>query len=503
MELLPGDVVKILARTDRLSVPCDLLVVQGSCAVDESILTGESVLQLKEDINSRDENESLDTKSSKIHILYGGTDIVSWTGAKGPNELRCYVLRTGWATTQGKLLRTILFSSERVTVGSKEALYFILILLCFAVAAAGYVVSNTMNDENRDPYKILLKCILIITSVVPPELPIELALAVNSAIVTLQTKQIYCTEPFRLPFAGKATICCFDKTGTLTDQDFTVKGVVISGAKDASKLHSLRENIDVATVLAGCHSLSQVNSEIMGDPIEKVALQTLGWRFSNEESYGQSGEKVTILKRFPFSSDLKRMSTIARVYIPGTSVQQLKLLTKGAPETIISMLNNPPENYMKLYQQMSADGLRVLALALRDLSTDETINLSVIKREELEQNLRFAGFLALNSPLKTDTKKVVEELMRSSHEVKMITGDSMYTASQVAMELNFGKAPVYCDTSTGMVRFLNHMGEEDQPKSDSYICATGDAIPVLLDTPHFNSVKVWARTSPAQKVRDR
>lgn len=502
MELLPGDVVKILPRSDRLSVPCDLLVVQGSCAVDESILTGESVLQLKEDISSREDSEALDTKSHKVHILYGGTDIVSWTGTKGPSELRCYVLRTGWSTTQGKLLRTILFSSERVTVGSKEALYFILILLCFAVAAAAYVVSNTMNDTNRDPYKILLKCILIITSVVPPELPIELALAVNSAIMTLQTKQIYCTEPFRLPFAGKATICCFDKTGTLTDQDFTVKGVVLSGAKDASKLQSLKESSDVATILAGCHSLSQVNNEIMGDPIEKIALQTLGWKFMNDEVYGNNGEKVTILKRFPFSSDLKRMSTISRTIIPGSSVQQLKLLTKGAPETILHMVQNPPENYIKLYQQMSADGLRVLALALRDLTTDETINLSVIKREGLEQNLRFVGFLALNSPLKPDTKKVVDELMKSSHEVKMITGDSMYTASQVAMDLNFGKAPVYCDTSLGTIRYLNHMGEEDQPRSDSYICATGDSIPVLLDTPEFNKVKVWARTSPAQKVRN-
>ncbi|CAG8588606.1 7711_t:CDS:10 [Funneliformis caledonium] len=233
-ELLPGDLVSIVRSKEDNGVPCDMVLVNGTCIVDEAMLTGESTPSLKESIHLRDGNDVIDTSGivNKYSQLFGGTKVLQITPPSkeettlSPPDNGCiaYVIRTGFGTVQGKLVRTMVYSTGHVSANNLESFFFIIFLLIFAISAAGYVwVKGVENDRKRS--KLLLDCILIITSVVPPELPMELSLAVNTSLVALSKFAIYCTEPFRIPYAGKVDVCAFDKTGTLTRANLVVEGV--------------------------------------------------------------------------------------------------------------------------------------------------------------------------------------------------------------------------------------------------------------------------------------
>ena len=292
----------------------------------------------------------------------------------------------------------------------------------------------------------------------------ELSLAVNTSLAALSRFAIFCTEPFRIPFAGRVDVACFDKTGTLTGEDLVVDGVagLALGKEGASaEADGAQSNfgkvpecgIYTTLVLASAHALVRLDEgDVVGDPMEKATLTALNWTLGKNDTLTNqppkvknappASQSVQIKRRFQFSSALKRQSSVATVMATdpstGRKMKGTFVGVKGAPETIRTMLVETPPKYEETFKYFTRNGARVLALAYKYLSTEAELGqkrINDLKREEAECDLKFAGFLVLQCPLKEDAIKSIQMLNESSHRVVMITGDNPLTAIHVARQV--------------------------------------------------------------------
>lgn len=527
-ELLPMDIVSITRTADDSAIPCDLILIDGSCIVNEAMLSGESTPLLKESIRLRPKDDLLQVEGvDKNSVLHGGTKALQVTTPETKSHIPlppdegalAIVTKTGFETSQGSLVRVMIFSAERVSVDNKEALFFILFLLIFAVVASWYVwVEGTRMGRTHS--KLILDCILIITSVVPPELPMELTMAVNSSLAALAKFYVYCTEPFRIPLAGRIDICCFDKTGTLTGEDLVFEGLAGLSEDNSQTRHMFTaEEAPEKTVLVigAAHALVRLDDgDIVGDPMEKATLKALDWKVERKDAVSKTGTgKIDILRRFQFSSALKRSSSIA------AHKNEYFAAVKGAPETIRERLAKVPENYDEIYKSFTRSGSRVLALASKSLPRLSQKELEDIGREEIEQQLDFNGFLIFHCPLKDDAIETIRMLNESAHRSIMITGDNPLTAVHVAKEVGIvDKETLILDRAgkseedglvfrnveeTITIPFDPATGTFDRAKLfDKYdIAVTGFALAALENHQQLRVLIrhtwVYARVSPSQK----
>lgn len=199
--------IPITARSDI--VPCDCLLVTGSAIVNEASLTGESVPQMKDAVTdefTKDRDESRGDKETtldmngahRVHTLFSGTSIITIDDKSSADDASddhavaktdiprppdggalAFVLKTGFHSSQGALLQMIEFSQQSVSGDSREIGYALLLLFCFALVASAYVLREGIRKKEKTLHEILLKCVIIITSVVPKELPMQIAMVSN------------------------------------------------------------------------------------------------------------------------------------------------------------------------------------------------------------------------------------------------------------------------------------------------------------------------------------
>jgi len=566
--LLPGDLVSVGRTKEDSGVACDMLLVEGSAIVNEAMLSGESTPVLKDSIQLRPSDARIEPEGlDKNAFLWGGTKVLQVQHGTASEDAQdtvpqhasgvptapdggalAVVIKTGFETNQGALVRTMIYSTERVSANNVEALLFILFLCVFAIAASRYVwVEGVKQDRKRS--KLLLDCVLIITSVVPPELPMELSLAVNTSLAALSKYAIFCTEPFRIPYAGRVDIACFDKTGTLTGEDLVVDGIagLYLGQQGApaeadgaqSQLTKVSQTgLETTLTLATAHALVKLEEgDVVGEPMEKATLESLGWALGKNDTLSVkpnsaakghgAADIVQIKRRFQFSSALKRQSSVATAITTdrstGKKIGSTFVGAKGAPETIRKMLVDVPPKYEETYKYFSRNGARVLALGYKYFKHGEELKqgrINDLKREEVECDLHFAGFLVLQCPLKDDAIKAVRMLNESSHRVVMITGDNPLTAVHVARQVEIVDrevlildAPEHDDSGESLVwrSVDDKVNIKVNPAADidpeilktKDICVTGYGLAKFKDQKALHSLLrhtwVYARVSPKQK----
>ncbi|KGL73568.1 putative cation-transporting ATPase 13A4, partial [Tinamus guttatus] len=449
--LVPGDM--LVLKEGRALLPCDAILISGQCIVNESMLTGESIPVTKTHLPLADNIKPWRihcAEDYKKHVIFCGTEVIQ-TKADDRGHVKAVVLRTGFNTAKGDLVRSILYPKPMNFKLYRDALRFLMILIAFATVGMIYgVCVFALGGEEAG--EVVKKALDVITIAVPPALPAALTTGIIYSQRRLKKKGIFCISPQRINMCGQLNLVCFDKTGTLTEDGLDLWGLLPSERNCFQDVHSFPADrslpwAPVLRAMVVCHSLVVLDGKIQGDPLDLKMFEATDWVIDGSSAYQSEGqgsahttivrpgpkassapvEGITILQQFPFSSALQRMSVIAQE-ISG----EKEVFTKGAPETVAKLCRaeTVPLNFESKLLLYTAQGFRVIGLAYKPLQAErQSLDLT---REEMESDLTFLGLLIMENRLKKETKSVLEELSAARIRNVMVTGDNIQTAITVA-----------------------------------------------------------------------
>ncbi|KAG8689267.1 hypothetical protein FRC08_011021, partial [Ceratobasidium sp. 394] len=497
-QLVPGDTVSLMSPS-LSTVPADILLLSGDAIVNESMLTGESVpvskipvgeSGIRAYISGAGKADSDISPELAKSFLYAGTRIVRVRGVNEHNSTLGIVARTGFNTTKGALVRSMLFPKPMGFKFYRDSMRFIAVLAGLAIL--GFLASAVQFVKLGIAWHtILVRALDLITIVVPPALPATLSIGTAFAISRLRTAGVFCIAPTRVNVGGKIDVVCFDKTGTLTEDGLDVLGVRgVEGQTEhtggmfgelVQSVHELplprgKGRASVAHALATCHQLKVVDGEVIGDPLDVKMFEFPGWvvvvgrvggkRSGGGGSEGDQGERpatlvqtivrppgsgkfrledamkagtrhahfleLGVIRTFEFVSALRRMSVVVK-RLKSTSME---IYVKGAPEVMgdICEPSSFPGDYDDMLSYYTKHGYRVIALAGKSIEGLSWLKAQKMKREQAESGLRFLGLIIFENKLKPGTAPAIQTL-RDAHLVcRMVTGDNPRTAVSVARE---------------------------------------------------------------------
>jgi Ca2+-transporting ATPase len=490
-ELVPGDII-MLQSGDK--VPADIYLIHSlNLQVDESALTGESVPVEKHLGELPLETPLADRKN----IAFSST-LVTYGQGKG------VVFATGSKTEVGYISELISTADVLETPLTRKIHRFSRLLLIAILLLAG--VMFFIGFLHRKPaYEMFMAAVAMAVAAIPEGLPAAVTITLALGMARMAKCRAIIRRLPAVETLGSTTIICSDKTGTLTKNQMTIRNIwsgderfEVTGAGYAPSgviknyENQVTTDLNLAaleTLKAGllCNDSRLVEKEgcweVQGDPTEGALIASAAKAGLNSDNLLARTPRINTI---PFESQHQYMATLH-----ANEKGQSRLYVKGAVEIILSKCTSAldrsgkcvPLNVARIeeeFDRMAATGLRVLAFACREVSS-ESSNLSHTD----VANLEFLGFQGMIDPPRPEAITAVAACQTAGIRVKMITGDHALTASAIAKQIGL-------NLSTGK----DHL---QVPK-----VITGRELAGFSDEKLINvaeTVAVFARINPEEKLR--
>jgi Mg2+-importing ATPase len=443
-QVAPGDCVRLSAGD---LVPADARLVDSrDLAVQQSMLTGES-LPVDKHAPAPGETPAT-TGPAAPHLVFLGTSVVSGTGT-------AIVTATGGHTEFGDIA-VRLGARPPETEFERGLRHFSLLILRTTVALVLFILLVGLAVRH-DPFQSLLFAVALGVGLTPEFLPMIASITLTQGALRMAREGVIVKQLPAIQNFGSIDVFCSDKTGTLTTGAMQVDRVMDPRGADADRPFTLAY---VNSVLE-----TGIRSPLDAAILRYRTIDTAGYRKIDE---------------IPFDFERRRLSVV--VESPERPGQAL-LIVKGAPESVLAIsvacesdgkvvpLDQEHRRASEVvHERMSADGLRLIAVAYRWFDPKATFS-----RED-ESDLVLAGFLAFADPVLPDVAGVLAQLKDDGVTVKILTGDNEIVARHLCGGLGLDATQV----------------------------TTGEAIARLDDAAlgHVaEQTSIFARVSPSQKNR--
>ncbi|MCK9418350.1 MAG: cation-translocating P-type ATPase [Nitrospirae bacterium] len=410
-EVARGDVI-VLNEGDR--VPADAVLLSCSnLAIDESLLTGESVSVRK---TACDEVPAMTRPGGDdLPFVYSGTLVVKGQGT-------ATVLATGVNTEMGRIGKALQSVEIEETPLQKETrklvrnLAFIGLFMCaLVVIVYGLTRGDWLNG--------FLAGITLAMALLPEEFPVVLTVFLALGAWRISRKRVLTRRVPAIETLGAATVLCVDKTGTITQNRMSVNMIYSHGAF---------YGVDYLTEKAIPEQFHEiVEFSILAsqkdpfDPMEK-AFKELGSHYLARTEHLH--DDWTHVREYPLSNNLLALSHVWK----SPRGNEYVIAAKGSPEAIADLCHcdaSRKQEISSAIEIMANKGLRILGVAKAYFTVTD------LPGEQHDFTFEFLGLVALADPVRSGVAEAVKECHTAGIRVVMITGDYPGTAANIAGQI--------------------------------------------------------------------